>query len=339
MIYTIWNNKGGTGKTSLSFQIITEYANTNSEKKILVIDLCPQANLSELLLGGLVGRGGDNLSKLGQENPRKTVGGYFANRIQSTFNATHFSTADYLCTPSNYNANIPDNIDLVAGDRLVEIQGTALSSLANTQLPGVDSRLAVTSWIAEFIQKTENQYDTIFIDTNPSFAIHTQMGIFAADRLLVPIMADDSSRRAIINLFTLVYGVNLPDPIYENYQFANLLQKNNGRVPKIHLIIRNRITQYMGEASAYGTVLNTIRDEAQTLLNARPELFTFHNLDDGMVSVKDFGTTGVVAFAEGKPFSKLETGNHNIEGRLTRVNEAMLVPCQNAILQIVEKIN
>lgn len=339
MIYTIWNNKGGTGKTSLSFQIITEYASIHSEQKILVVDLCPQANLSELLLGGLVGRGGDNLAKLGQENPRKTVGGYFANRIQSTFNATHFTTTDYLCKPSNYNANISENIDLVAGDRLVEIQGTALSSLANTQLPGVDSRLAVTSWIAEFIHQTEEEYDTIFIDTNPSFAIHTQMGIFAADRLLVPIMADDSSRRAIINLFTLIYGINLPDPIYENYQFANLLKKNNGRVPKIHLIIRNRITQYMGEASAYGTVLNTIRDEAQTMLNAKPELFTFRNLDDGMVSVKDFGTTGVVAFAEGKPFSILETGKHNIEDHETKVNKELLIQCIDAISQIVMKID
>lgn len=339
MIYTIWNNKGGTGKTSLSFQIITEYASIHSEQKILVVDLCPQANLSELLLGGLVGLGGDNLAKLGQENPRKTVGGYFANRIQSTFNATLFATADYLCAPSNYNENIPDNIDLVAGDRLVEIQGTALSSLANTQLPGVDARLAVTSWISEFIQKTESEYDTIFIDTNPSFAIHTQMGIFAADRLLVPIMADDSSRRAIINLFTLVYGVNLPDPIYQNYQFSNLLQKSNRPAPKIHLIIRNRITQYMGEASAYGTVLNTISAEVQAILNDSPDLFTFQNLDEGMASVKDFGTTGVVAFAEGKPFSALETGNHDIEGHSTKVNKEMLNQCVLAISQIVEKID
>ena len=48
-----WNNKGGTGKTTLAFQLLTEYANQNKEKKILVIDVCPQANLSELLLGGL----------------------------------------------------------------------------------------------------------------------------------------------------------------------------------------------------------------------------------------------------------------------------------------------
>lgn len=338
MIYTVWNNKGGTGKTSLSFQIITEYAQKNADKHILVIDLCPQANLSELLLGGLIGNGGENLSHLSNDELRRTVGGYFDCRIQSTFNAVKFSPEDFLCLPSQYNDKIPSNVELLAGDRLVEIQATALSALANTQLPGVDARLAVTSWIKEFIAETNEKYDTIFIDTNPSFAIHTQMGIYAADRLLVPIMADDSSRRAIINLFTLVYGLNLPDPIYENYQFAKLLSKR-GDVPQIHLVIRNRITQYMGEASAYGTVLNTIRDEVQAMLNRNPNLFTFGNLDDGMISVKDFGTTGVVAFAEGKPFSQLETGNHNLEGRITRINAAMLTPCIEIIDEIVSKID
>lgn len=58
MRYTIWNNKEGTGKTSLSFQILTTYALNHPEQEVLAIDLCPQANLSELLLGGLEGRGG-----------------------------------------------------------------------------------------------------------------------------------------------------------------------------------------------------------------------------------------------------------------------------------------
>ncbi len=30
-----WNNKGGTGKTSLAFQIICDFAHENPKKKIL----------------------------------------------------------------------------------------------------------------------------------------------------------------------------------------------------------------------------------------------------------------------------------------------------------------
>ena len=59
--YAFWNNKGGTGKTSLAFQAITGYAEKFPDKKILAIDLCPQANLSELMLGGLCNKGSEKL--------------------------------------------------------------------------------------------------------------------------------------------------------------------------------------------------------------------------------------------------------------------------------------
>ena len=51
--YAIWNNKGGVGKSYLTFQIASEYARTHREQKVLVIDLCPQANASGMLLGGM----------------------------------------------------------------------------------------------------------------------------------------------------------------------------------------------------------------------------------------------------------------------------------------------
>jgi cellulose biosynthesis protein BcsQ len=51
-VYALWNNKGGVGKSYLTFQISCEYARTHPTEKILVIDLCPQANASGMLMGG-----------------------------------------------------------------------------------------------------------------------------------------------------------------------------------------------------------------------------------------------------------------------------------------------
>lgn len=59
--YAFWNNKGGTGKTSLAFQAITHYAEKHPKKRVLAIDVCPQANLSELFLGGLNHKGSEKL--------------------------------------------------------------------------------------------------------------------------------------------------------------------------------------------------------------------------------------------------------------------------------------
>lgn len=335
MRYTIWNNKGGTGKTSLSFQTITTYASENPDQRILAIDLCPQANLSELLLGGLLGNGSGNLNTLYNSATRCSVGGYFQQRIPSPFTLPTINTTQFISKPNTFNQNIPENVDLLAGDKLLEIQGNALTTLANTQLPGVDARLAILDWINDFISATGNIYHTIFIDTNPSFSIHTQIALTASERLILPVMADDSSRRAISNVFTLIYGLNIPNPIYNSYLFSTTLQNAGRQLPLIHLIVRNRMTQYMGEASAYGAVLNHITHDIQTLVGTHPQFFTFTNVNQNILSVTDFGTTGVVAFAEGTPFKILRTGNHNINGRNTRVNKNMLDDCIMEIDQIV----
>ncbi len=50
--YVIWNNKGGVGKSLPTFLLATEYATMHPDKQVVVIDMCPQANASQILLGG-----------------------------------------------------------------------------------------------------------------------------------------------------------------------------------------------------------------------------------------------------------------------------------------------
>ena len=69
-----WNNKGGTGKTSLAFQSVCAFAAKNPDNKILVVDVCPQANLSELLLGGQENNGGTHLLTLHGKAGRCSIG-------------------------------------------------------------------------------------------------------------------------------------------------------------------------------------------------------------------------------------------------------------------------
>ena len=48
------------------------------------------------------------------------------------------------------------------------------------------------------------------------------IGIALVFMAALPVMADDSSRRAIQNAFSLVYGFKLPSEIYSTYAFATL---------------------------------------------------------------------------------------------------------------------
>jgi cellulose biosynthesis protein BcsQ len=340
MKYTFWNNKGGTGKTSLCFQTITEYAIKFPNKKILCIDLCPQANLSELMLGGLLGNGGQILSTLWENESRKSIGGYFEIRLSNPYNIPTVDFTNYLCKPNTYNVRIPQNVDLIAGDRIIELQANSISALSITQIPGVDTYIKIVSWLKDLLESipVTDSYDVVFIDTNPSFAIYTQIALTATDRLIIPVMADDSSRRALRNVFSLIYGLSLPSTIYNQYAYNAKIANAGLTLPKIHLIVKNRLTQYMGPASAYHSVLTSINSDMQEILKANPGIFTFSQIDKGIVEVRDFQTTGVVAFAKATPFSKLEIGRHDIFGNETQVRQDYLDNCISSLSKIIDKI-
>ena len=105
-----WNNKGGTGKTSLSFQAICTFASQNRDSKILVVDVCPQANLSELFLGGQENDGGKNLLVLHGAACRRSIGGYFQERLPKPFDNSGVATNAFISKPSEFNNKIPENI-------------------------------------------------------------------------------------------------------------------------------------------------------------------------------------------------------------------------------------
>lgn len=336
--YAFWNNKGGTGKTSLAFQAVTRYAELHSARRVLVVDACPQANISELMLGGMTNKGGAKLLQQQGRVPRCSLGGYFQIRLPSPYNVPTFSANDYIMKPSRENPHVPTNISLVCGDPLLELQSNAINTLSNTQIPGTDTWIAVVDWIRNFLDLVADDYDAVFIDCNPSFSMYTQIALASVDRLVVPVMADDSSRRAVQNALSLIYGLSLPSPIYATYAFNTKLSAAGRQLPQVHLIVKNRITQYMGPASAYAAVLSAIELEISGLCVANPNLFTFKTAAKGMVEIRDFQTTGVVAFARGLPFSRLPAGKQAIGSHRVQVNEDYRRKCLSAIDDLVGRL-
>jgi cellulose biosynthesis protein BcsQ len=336
--YAFWNNKGGTGKTSLAFQATCRYAHKNPRERVLAMDVCPQANLSELFLGGLTNSGSKNLLVRQGLTPRCGVGGYFQLRLPSPYTPPPFSARDFLTKPREFNRNIPENVDLLCGDPLLELQANAINTLANTQIPGTDTWTAVIDWLRNFVDQIKDDYDVAFLDANPSFSIYTQIAISTADLLVLPVMADDSSRRAIQNAFSLIYGLKLPSAIYSQYAFATKLGAAGRALPKVHLIAKNRLTQYMGPASAYAAVLKSIDDDVRALMSSNPEMFSFSKLQDGLVDIRDFQTTGVVAFAKGAPFYELSAGKLDIGGHRVQVKEDYRLNCIASMNDLVKKL-
>ena len=109
-------------------------------------------------------------------------------------------------------------------------------------------------------------------------------------------------------------------------------------LPKAHLIAKNRITQYMGSASAYAAVLNAIEADIGSFIKINPEIFTFNTPAKGFVEVRDFQTTGVVGFTKGLPFSQVRAVKQTINEHRVQVKQDYLDNCISALEALVNPL-
>lgn len=335
-IYAIWNNKGGVGKSYLTFQIASEYARQNAHRRTLVIDLCPQANASSMLLGGMID-GENRLNEIHNARPRNTISGYVEERIRSPYVPTQNGAA-YVTRVSTRNNNIPNNLYLVVGDEQLEVQASRVRSATN---PGPqDAWRIVHVWITDLINDIRRSWNnediTVFIDCNPSFSIYTELALTAADRLLIPFSADGSSKRAVKAVLSLVYGRQRHAGDLQSEYYLNS-QQHRMTLPKIFMYIGNRLTQMnSASASAFRTVVNEIGDEIWEAWQANPGQFCVH--PDGspvptnrrtfksmfQYEVNDANTASVVSGALGIPIMRLTAGQKIIAGKRITVNQSQL---------------
>ena len=107
--FVIWNNKGGVGKTSLTFHMSTDYAIRHPKQKILVIDLCPQANVSMALLALF---GTKELTSIPEE---KSISSYL-HQITNLKPLSVTNPGDFLIRVRDFNRSIQSNVFLLGGN-------------------------------------------------------------------------------------------------------------------------------------------------------------------------------------------------------------------------------
>jgi chromosome partitioning protein len=353
-IYAIWNNKGGVGKSYLTFQIACEYARTHPNQNILVIDMCPQANASGMLLGGMV-NGEAKLNEMATSSPKRTIAGYIKERIRSPYSSPKVG-ANYITKVATINSKIPPNLYLVVGDEELEIQA---SRVANATNPGPDDawRL-VHNWISDLIADVKMSWNVsnglpVFIDCNPSFSIYTELALSAAHRLIIPFSADGSSKRAVRAVLALIYGVQrTPQGGGEQSEFYLKSDSLGMRVPQIYCYVGNRLTQmHKNPASAFKTVVSQIGDEIWSVWRANPGCFCVHPSGQPAPStrpdfnrmfqaeINDANTVSVVTGALGIPLSGLRAGQYDVAGgKTSQVNEVQLDKLRPNIEELVRRI-
>lgn len=333
--YAFWNNKGGVGKTFLCFATAAEYALQHPDVSVVVLDLCPQANISEILLGGN-GGGGDVLEGLLQRLPlAKTIGGYYHQRILQPHTLTGTET-DFLIHVRNSNEQAPENLFLVAGDPSLELQVQTINNIAVQRIPPGAWR-NVHSWVIDLQRAATTRLGkcAFFIDCTPSFSAYTAQAVLAAERLVVPCTADGSSARAIHNVGQLVYGHGVP-PEYRDAGFRARAEMFSMTLPKLQVVALNRSTTYRKRsARAFAKMFDNIRSRVGDLAAALPESVSGAVGADTFIEIPDAHTVSIVASHLGTPIGQLEVRQYDLDGVQAQLSPDSLERYQDSIRKLV----
>lgn len=172
----VFNQKGGVGKSSITVNLAAISASQG--RRTLVLDLDPQCNASQYLLG--------EVAVWGRDKPELSpnVGQFFAQSL--SFKLKEQPLSEFVHpTPFDNLFVIPSNPELREIEHLLESKHKIYK-------------------LASALKELSRSYDEIFIDTPPAFNFYTLSALIAAERCLIPFDCDAFSRRA---LYTLIENV------------------------------------------------------------------------------------------------------------------------------------
>jgi hypothetical protein len=252
---------------------------------------------------------------------------------------------DFIVSVEDFNDAMPSNLFLLCGDGNLEPMAPAITGAAAA--PSLTPAVRPWLWIHTIFRRLIDQLEDgdsddwmVLIDTNPSFSIYTELAIAAANRLITPVNADDSSRVAVNAMFILLHGQVPPHPIYGSWTFAAQAKSHGLDVPKIHAIIANRLTQNLGPATAFGALSDASSATLFAAYQNHPTYFTSRPRAPRTVRgfskafthpLRDFNTAGIVATHLGVPLSALKGGHYQVHQSTVQINAARVQECLTAV--------
>ncbi|MFQ2177194.1 ParA family protein [Aeromonas veronii] len=269
--YVVWANKGGIGKSTLTFQLACETATLNPGKKVLVIDLSPQCDVSRMILGGGHYGGEEVILSIMQTTPRQTVQSYLLECLNSVPAGLGWpDPRQFIVYPNQLRTPeataLPNNLELLCGDFDLERTIQLIDQLPQPPRrfgraptgPEYSTYLLTRSFLRHVINVLNTQGDYIvLIDTDPYFnVITTQMGLLAADRWITAYSpSSQASQYAVLRSVEFLYEANsglyktvedekakYPGAWFDNR--GNIMQKVDVSTPLPHCLISNMTTPY-----------------------------------------------------------------------------------------------
>lgn len=162
----VFNQKGGVGKSTIACNLAAISADRGM--RTLMIDLDPQGNSTQYLLG-----------QSGAELPNH-LAEFFDQML--TFGLYHKATREFV-----HETPFPNLYLMPSHPELENLAGK------------LESRYKIYK-LRDALEKLEEEFDEIIIDTPPAMNFFTRSALVAAQGCLIPFDCDDFSRRALYTL-------------------------------------------------------------------------------------------------------------------------------------------
>ncbi|OBU07746.1 ParA family protein [Morganella psychrotolerans] len=207
------NMKGGVGKTTLCVGI-AEFLANYKEKKILLIDVDPQLNATQSIMGKYE-RVEEYITDLLPQN--KTIRKVFETKKS-------ISTENKPLKKDDVITSITENLDIILGD---------ISIIFDT-----DQAPIRIQRIKKFISDNNlrDVYDYILIDSPPTISIFTDASLIASDYYLTPIKIDYYSILGASNLIDVIDYLKEtfnPDIKHLGFIYTNTHKRQTQKTKKI----------------------------------------------------------------------------------------------------------
>ncbi len=235
LVRVVFNQKGGVGKSSIAVNLAAISAHHGL--RTLVIDLDPQANSSQYLLGDdaiytaqktALEPNIENFFEdvLGQQSSKGLIG----NAIGSILKSRQKDFSAYI-HPSPYK-----NLDVLPASPTLGALEHALEAKHKIYK------------LRDAVQSLVGKYDRIYIDTPPAFNFFTLSALISSQRVLIPFDCDVFSKRALQSLIENV--IETQDDHNDRLEIEGIV-----------------VNQFQAQAKLPRQVVQQLKDEGLPVLN------------------------------------------------------------------------
>jgi len=306
--YAISNFRGGIGKSTLAFNLAWE---VSRERKALLMDLCPQCNFTQSLLGE------------DADEQDKTIYDALLSYVMA---GTPQITPDELlasvppsCAAFKNGAGVhtvPGSKELFLFPSLLYTQLSAAAQLGSRSVETTRNILQSVQALAESL-RSNLKATKVLMDTSPFFGGATHLGWVAADALVIPVRVDQHSMEALKLTLSMLKN---PDMDFLRLNRQAQIKK----VPKIHAIVMTHCGWNRQLAATPDRSTQAYLAQVLQISKENAELFSCDDPMDAIHLLDDFHSAGRISGSKRIPLAKLSIGeSHTIQGQRLEVNESL----------------